>query len=94
MATNYARNDHARAWVFPNGVAGCCSDKLYTSCLIVDALTQSRGDITRIECPAENSYGQFTEIDGIPGEVSRMTTTLTTRYTRNERSQFRRLPKS
>jgi hypothetical protein len=93
MATNLsiARNDMSRAFLFPNGVGACGIKPVYFSCLGVDSLSQDFGDVTRIECPDPYRYGNFIEVDTVPGEVSRLTTTLTTRMSRNTLSTFRNL---
>jgi len=84
-----ARNDLSRAFIFKNGIDVCVPTYQYFPCLGVDALTQDFGDITRVECPDPYNYGQFIEVAQVPGEVGRMTTTLTTRLSRTELSLFR-----
>ena len=91
MAQNFnlARNDLARVFIFEKGCNICqCPD--YYPCISVDSLAQDIGDITRIECPDPLQYGKFVEVGNFPGEVSRLTTTLTTHMSRTERSQFYR----
>ena len=86
-----ARNDYARAFLFPKGVLKCNATGEFVSCLAVDSLAQDRGDVTKIECPSPDAYGQFVEVATIPGELSRMTTTLTGRLSRTEVSEFYKL---
>lgn len=87
-----AKNDLARGFLFPSGVYKCGNPCWkYFPCLGVDGLAQDIGEPTRIECPDPYRYGQYIEIDAVPGEVSRLTTTLTTRMSRNEISSFRDL---
>lgn len=86
---NIARNDHSRAFIFRSGVNVCCPNPHYFPCMGIDSLSQDFGDITKIECPDPYNYGKFIEVAGIPGEVGRMTTTLTTRLSRTELSLFR-----
>ena len=93
MATsfNIARNDLSRAFIFENGIHKCCIKPNYVPCLSIDSLAQDVGDITRIECPDPNEYGKFIEVGNFPGEISRLTTTLTARMSRTQRSFFYRL---
>lgn len=42
-----------------------------------------------MECPDPYNYGKFIEVGNVSGEIGRMTTTLTTRLSRNELSLFR-----
>ena len=89
--SNVARNDLARAFLFPRGVLKCNEKGQFVSCLAIDALTQDRGDVTKIECPSPDRYGEFIEVGIIPGELSRMTTTLTGRMSRTDLSTFYKL---
>lgn len=84
-----ARNDFSRAFIFKNGIDVCVPTYQYFPCLGVDALSQDFGDITRIECPDPYNYGRYIEVAQVPGEIGRMTTTLTTRLSRTELSLFR-----
>jgi len=88
--TNIARSDLARAWIFENGFQNCNNNPEYVPCMSFDSLTQDAGDRTRIECPDPYKYGSFIEVGTIPGEISRLTTTLTSRMTRDSLSSFRR----
>ena len=90
FSTNIARNDLARAWIFEDGVNNCDNNPMYAPCVSFDALTQDAGDRTRIECPDPYNYGKFIEVGTIPGEISRLTTTITSRMTRDSLSDFRR----
>lgn len=90
-SNNLARNDLARVFLFPSGVNGCAPQWKYYPCAAVDGLSQDFGETTRIECPDPFAYGKFIEVDSVPGEISRLTTTLTTRMNRTELSEFRRL---
>lgn len=93
MASTFdiARNDLSRAFMFTQGMNICCPVPHYFPCLGVDSLTQDFGDITRIECPDPYNYGKFIEVAQVPGEIGRLTTTLTTRLSRTEISMFRSL---
>lgn len=87
--SNIARNDLSRAFLFKNGIDVCQPTYTYFPCLGVDALTQDFGDVTRIECPDPYNFGRYIEVGNVGGEISRMTTTLTTRLSRKELSLFR-----
>lgn len=89
--TNIARNDLVRAFIFESRGKKCCEKPIYVPCLAVDSLDQSAGDVTRLECPDPFNYGKYIEVDTIPGEIERMTTTLTTRMSRTDLSLFRSL---
>lgn len=91
MASTLARNDLARIFLFPSGVLNATPAWKYYPCAAVDGLSQDYGEVTKIECPDPFRYGQFIEVDSVPGEVSRLTTTLTTRLSRTELSLFRQL---
>ena len=91
MASTLARNDLARAFLFEAGVLRASPVYKYYPCAAVDALSQDFGEVTRIECPDPYKYGSFIEVDSVPGEIGRLTTTLTTRMPRNEVSYFRKL---
>lgn len=91
MASTLARNDLARMFLFEAGVLRAAPTYKYYPCAGVDALSQDFGEVTRIECPDPYRYGAFIEVDSVPGEISRLTTTLTTRMNRNELSYFRKL---
>ena len=88
---NPARNDLARVFLFPNGIFKCDTRGQFASCVSVDALTQDRGEITTIECPSPYQYGEFVQIGSFPGQLSRMTTTLSGRMSRIDLSQFYKL---
>lgn len=79
MATKYARNDQVRGHFYLSGVGMADPDPLYYPTLGVAGLTQGLGDITNVEVPDEDRYGEFKVVDGIPGARDRATTTLTTR---------------
>ena len=92
MATQtVARNDLSRAFLFEEGLDVCCPTPHYFPCLSVDGLSQDFGDVTRIECPDPYNYGRYIEVAQLPGEISRMTTTLSTRLSRTELSIFRNM---
>lgn len=93
MATqpSVALNHLARAFLFQEGVDICNVKPFYFPCLSIDSLSQDFGDVTRIECPDPFNAGKFIEVAVVPGEISRMTTTLTTHMSHTQLSQFYRL---
>lgn len=90
-AQDLARNDLSRSFLFLSGINRCGDKPEYMPCISVDALTQDLGDRTKIECPDPNRYGKFIEVGTIPGEVGRLTTTLTGHMNRKALSTFRSL---
>lgn len=52
----------------------------YQSCMKPMGVSQSFGDITKIEVPSPTRYGQFEEVASIRGEQERMITSLVSRY--------------
>jgi len=87
MSNELAKNNYSRVFLFKNGIYANESGS-YVTAMAVDSLAQDRGDVTPIQEPSDENYGQFVEIDQIPGELSRMTTTLTGRMSRTEVSTF------
>lgn len=79
-----ARNDLARGFLFTKGIYRNNQLGEFVPCLSVDALSQDRGDVTTIECPSPDRYGEFIEIGTLPGELSRMSTTLQGRMSRTD----------
>lgn len=71
-----ARNDFSRLFIFQDGIFKNTAAE-YLSCVGMDGLSQDRGDVTPVECPSPYEYGAFVEVGQIPGELSRMTTTVT-----------------
>lgn len=52
----------------------------YESCMRMQGLSQSFGDIEKVECPDPYQYGKFVEVAQIRGSSERVTTTLEGRY--------------
>jgi hypothetical protein len=71
---NVARNDLARVYLKTN--RSCCSYQLNDLMSVAD-VTQSRSDVQKVEASDPDQYGKFTTIDIIPGELERMTGSLT-----------------
>ncbi len=86
-----ARNDQVRAYIFEYGAQRCDPDPVYFPCLGVESVTRDKGDITIVECPDPNRYGEYVQEDGIPGQTGRWSTTLMTRMYVGEESPLYRL---
>lgn len=85
---NKAANFESRAFVFKDGIYACGKAPAYFECVAVDALSQDRGDITEPECYSPYRYGEFEKLTSFSGELSRLTTTLTTYMSRASASDF------
>lgn len=86
-----ARSDQIRAFIFESGARICDPDPLYYPCMGIEAAKRSRGDIKIVECPDPDRYGEYVQVDGIPGQVGRWTSTLMARLVVGEESPFQRL---
>lgn len=82
-----AQNDLARLFLFADKTTKCVEPWAFMSCVAMDGLSQDR-DVTKYECPSDTQLGEFVEVAVIAGELSRLTTTLTGRMSRKERSMF------
>lgn len=80
----------SRLFVFNRGIYKRNAVAEYISCAAMDALTQSRGDPTRIECPSDSQYDTFDVIDQIEGELSNLTTTINSYMFTDEVSRWRK----
>lgn len=60
----------------------------YFSQLKLGAMSQSFGDVTKIEIPDPNRYGSFIEVDRIRGAIERATTQLIGRYAADLKSRL------
>ena len=88
---NVAGNFQARVFIFREGVFRCNVSPEFFECMAIDSLAQDRGDITKIECPSPTKYGEFQEVYSFSGELSRVTTTVTTYMSRVSLSDFFKL---
>lgn len=88
---NVAGNFQARVFIFRDGVLQCNVTPEFFESISVDGLSQDRGDITKIEQPSAKKYGEFDEVYSFSGELSRVTTTITTYMSRVSASQFFKL---
>jgi len=79
LITGRARADHA---------------PLYQSSVKAGAVSQSFGDITKIEVPSPNEFGKFIEVGVIRGTTERATMTLTGRYAADLRSEMLRMARA
>lgn len=87
----HARNDQVRAFLFKRGAEVTDPDPLYYPCAGIEALKRSRGDVKIVECPDPNRYGEYVQVDGIPGQVGRWTSTIMARLLVGEPSPFEEL---
>lgn len=76
-----AQTDQSRVFLI-DGRARPDHAPSYKSCLRMTGLSQSFGDITKIECPDPYQYGKFVEIGSVRGAVERVTTSLEGRLAR------------
>ena len=83
-----ARNDYSRLFIFRDGIFKAGAAAEYLNCVGMDGLSQDRGDVTPVECPSPYEYGAFVEVSQIPGELSRMTTTVTGQMSQFESDIF------
>lgn len=83
-----ARNDYSRLFIFKDGIFKAGVPAEYLNCVGMDGLSQDRGDVTPVECPSPYEYGAFIEVSQIPGELSRMTTTVTGQMLQYETDLF------
>jgi photosystem II stability/assembly factor-like uncharacterized protein len=58
----------------------------YESCLRMQGVSRSFGDVERVECPDPLSYNNFVQVAEIQGAVENATTTLEGRYAREVKS--------
>ncbi|MCB1711055.1 MAG: hypothetical protein KDH96_00815 [Candidatus Riesia sp.] len=82
-----ARNDYSRLFLFRDGIFKNKPAE-YMACVGMDGLSQDRGDVTPVECPSPYEYGAFIEVSQIPGELSRMTTTVTGQMSQKDNDIF------
>jgi photosystem II stability/assembly factor-like uncharacterized protein len=87
-----AQSGYSRIFLIEGG-AGPGNAPSFQSCAVAGAVEQSFGDVTDIECPDPNRYGQFIKVGRIRGEVGRATTELMNLFDLNLRSEFLRLAK-
>ena len=88
---NVAANFNSRLFLINGGIFRCGVKPQFAECAAVDSLSQDRGDITKVECPSKHRYGEFDEVYSFSGELSRVTTTLTTYMSHKSASQFANL---
>lgn len=85
---NVMMNDLSRMFLFNEGIYVVDPDPEYFARLGVEGLSQDRGEPEDVEVPSQTQYGKFDKVASIPGELSRMTTTLTGRMSRTELSRL------
>lgn len=84
---NIANNSLSRVFIYYD----CIDTVEYIPCLSVGEVAASVGDPVRIECPSPDKLGSFIEVGIVPGEITRYTSTMTVRMTRDNLSLFRKL---
>lgn len=89
-----AGNFQSRAFVFEDGIYACGIEPVYFESVGIDSLAQDRGDITEFEKPSDSRYGHFEKFGGFSGEISRVTTTLSTYMKRTSTNEFLRMFKN
>jgi len=96
MASNraIATNDTARGWIFKSSVFVNDDPPELFNCLAIDGLSRDFGEPTRIECPDPDQYGNFIEIGTVGAETSRLSTSLSGRFSRTELSSLYKLASS
>lgn len=79
MAGTVVQNVNSRVFLI-EGRAAPTHAPSYISCLKMGGVSQSFGDITRVECPDPYKYNSFVEVAKIRGASGRPTTSLQGRY--------------
>lgn len=64
---------------------------VYQSSMKAGSLSQSFGDVEKIEIPSSSAFNQFVEIGTIRGSIERVTVTLTGRYALDLKSEILKL---
>lgn len=82
----------SRVFLLENG-AGPANKPNFESCMKAGAESQSFGDITKIECPSPNAYGQYEEVGEIRGAEDRLSQSLMGRYALDLKSKLYELGK-
>jgi len=85
-----AQTGFSRAFIIENG-AGPGNSPAYQGLAVPGAISQSFGDITKIEIPDPNRYDSFLEIGQVKGENERATSSLVGRYALDIQSEILRL---
>jgi hypothetical protein len=65
----------------------------FQSCMKAQSISQSFGDIEKIECPDPNRFGGFIEVGQIQGQIERATMDLMGRYASDIASELLRIAK-
>jgi photosystem II stability/assembly factor-like uncharacterized protein len=80
----------SRVFIIEDGVRAD-REAVYHSCMRLDTLEQSYGDVERIECPDPNKANEFVEVGEVQGADERPTSSLVGRYPAKELSTLKRL---
>lgn len=87
-----AKTAFSRVFII-EGQAGPDHRPEYQSCMRAGSVSQSFGDVDRIECPSPTEYGQFEEVGRVQGSVERAASSLIGRYAADLASELLRLAK-
>lgn len=79
MAFDIAKTAYSRVFLIEDR-AGPENEPVFQSCLKAGAYDQSFGDLTAIECPDPERYGEFIEVATLRGAKERGSSSLTGRY--------------
>lgn len=79
MANKPLQTGFSRVFIIPGRARGD-HKPIYFSSLKMSGITQSFGDITKIEVPDPNEYGKYLEVDRIRGAIERATFSLVGRF--------------
>lgn len=93
LAFNASKTALSRVWLIDGG-ASIANTPTLENCLKAMAVSQSFGDIEKIECPDPDQFGQFVEVGIIQGAEERETSQLMGRYPINEESELLRIARA
>jgi len=79
MSFDVAKTAYSRVFLIEGG-AGPNHEPLFQSCLKASGYDQAFGDVTAVQCPDPQRYGQFIQIATIRGGKERGSASLTGRY--------------
>jgi photosystem II stability/assembly factor-like uncharacterized protein len=93
LSYNPLKTGQDRVFVI-EGMARPDHEPKYQSCMKAGAVSQSFGDVEKIECPDPDKYEGFIEVAKIQGAIERATLPLTGRYARDLESELLRIAKT
>lgn len=92
MGVDILKNSQSRVFITEDG-SRIDRNPAYTACMKAGGLSQDFGDITRIECPSPDRFGEFVEVAQSQGAIGRVSVTLTGRYALDVASTLLRMAK-